>query len=297
MKKDDHINYLIASLQDELWGLTVNTVGSQHIPVNSLYPPKNHPSGYLFSVQKGRILDEYALLYIAHGAGYFFSSESKNVKLNAGTMVLLFPGEWHNYYPDKSIGWDEYWIGFKGKHIDERVKNGFFSKQKEVFHVGSSLEIVELFKRAMHVAKEQQSGYQQILAGIASLLLGLTNSLDKNSSADQVNANEQINKAKMIMFENFHTEISAIDIADKVCMSYSWFRKIFKENTGLSPYQYIQELRIKRGKELLISTTLTSQEIAYKVGYTDPLHFGVAFKKKTGLTPGNYRKTFQGDNK
>lgn len=293
MKKDDHINYLIASSQDELWGLTVNTVGSQHIPVNSLYPTKNHPSGYLFSIQKGRILDEYALVYIAHGTGYFFSSEKNNVKLKAGTMVLLFPGEWHNYYPDKSTGWDEYWIGFKGKHIDERVKNGFFSKQKEVFHVGSSLEIIQLFKSAIHVAKEQQIGYQQILSSIASLLLGLTNALDKNSNVDQINANEQINKAKMIMFENFHTDISAKDIANEVCMSYSWFRKIFKQTTGLSPHQYIQELRMKRSKELLLSTSLTSQEIAYQVGYSDPLHFGVIFKKKTGYTPVNYRKAFR----
>jgi len=293
MKKDNHINYLIASSHDENWGLTVSTVGSQHIPIDTIYPPKNHPSGYLFSIQEGRVLDEYALLYIAHGSGYFSSPERKNVKLNAGSMVLLFPGEWHNYYPDRATGWDEYWIGFKGKHIDERVCNGFFSKQKEIYQVGSSLEIVQLFKSAIHVAKEQKVGYQQILAGIASLLLGLTNSLDKNSTADQANMNEQINKAKVIMFENFQTEISAKDIASSVCMSYSWFRRIFKENTGLSPYQYIQELRIKKGKELLLTTSLTSQEIAYKVGYSDPLHFGVIFKKKTGFAPVLYRKMHQ----
>ncbi|MDR1097256.1 MAG: AraC family transcriptional regulator [Tannerella sp.] len=289
MKKDINIRYLIANEQDKRWGLTVSTVGYQHIEPFSEYPPKNHPERYLFSTRRGRVLDEYVLLYIAHGNGTFTSSLKEDIKIKAGTMVLLFPGEWHNYKPDDDTGWDEYWIGFKGRHINERIINDFFDVQKTVFSVGHSLEIVKLYTMAIDVATEQHFGYQQILSGIASLLSGFTYSLDKKSTDDPKEAIRQINKAKMIMFENSHTDITPEDIAGEICMSYSWFRHLFKKYTGLSPHQYIQELRIRKSQELLLLTALTCQEIAYKVGYDNPLSFSIIFKKKVGLSPNKYR--------
>lgn len=122
MKDDINIKYLISNEQDKLWGVTVNTVGYQHIKPNSVYPPKDHPSEYIFSTRKGRILDEYVLLYITNGSGFFTSSTKEKTKIKTGNMLLLLPGEWHNYEPDHVVGWDEYWIGFKGKYIDDRIK-------------------------------------------------------------------------------------------------------------------------------------------------------------------------------
>jgi AraC-like DNA-binding protein len=292
MKKDVNIKYLIANEQDKRWGLTVSTVGYQHIDPESEYPPKNHPAAYLFSTRRGRILDEYVLLYIAHGSGYFSSFVMEDAEIKAGTMILLLPGEWHNYRPDYQTGWDEYWIGFKGRHIDDHIIHTFFDVQKILYDVGHSLEIVKLYKNAINIATEQPIGYQQVLAGISNLLLGLTYSFDKNSTDDQKKVTQQINKAKVIMFENSHMDIKPEEIAEKICMSYSWFRHLFKKQTGLSPHQYIQELRIRKSKELLVSTTLTCQEIAYKIGYDSPLSFNIAFKKKTGYPPNKYRDMY-----
>ena len=292
MNKDVNIKYLIANEQDRQWGLTVSTVGYQHIDPYSEYPPKNHPDEYRFSTLKGRVLAEYVLLYIAHGNGVFSSSMNENIELKAGTMVMLFPGEWHTYKPDNKTGWDEYWIGFKGRHIDDHVINAFFDLQQMTFDVGHNSEIIRLYSTAINVATEQQAGYQQILSGIANLLLGITYSSSKNPTDDRKKLTQQINKAKLIMHENYHTDITPEDIAKKIYMSYSWFRSIFKKHTGLSPYQYIQELRIQESKDLLVSTMLTCQEIAYKVGYDNPSSFSIVFKKSTGLSPNNYRNLY-----
>jgi len=51
-------------------------------------------------------------------------------------MFILFPDEWHIYHPDRRTGWQEFWIGFSGINIDNRVEGNFFKKQKPIFAVG-----------------------------------------------------------------------------------------------------------------------------------------------------------------
>jgi len=296
MKDSVHIKYLIANEEDILWGLTVNSVGYQHIEPNSPYPPGNHPTRYLFSTEKGRILHEYQLLYISGGKGSFVSGGQKKTQIKEGNMFLLFPGEWHNYMPDASTGWDEYWIGFNGINIDNRIEHGFFSKEKPVFNVGIRDDIVQLYKQAIDIAKEQNTGFQQMLAGVVNYLLGLAYSQNKRSSFEDLKVIKQINTAKIIMYENFTGDITPEEVARRVHMSYSWFRRIFRQYTGFAPSQYLIELRLQRSKELLTNTMLTAQEIAFEVGFENPDYFSTVFKKKIGVTPIKYRENTQGNN-
>ena len=293
MEKEIHFKYLIVNEQDLSWGLTVDTVGFQQISPNSTYPPNNHPKRFLFSTDKGRIIDEYQLLYICKGKGSFISESSKSQSVKEGDLFLLFPEEWHNYKPDNQTGWDVYWIGFNGYTIDNQVEKGFFNKQKPVFKVGINNEIEELYKRAIKIAIEQKSGFQQILAGIVNYLLGLSYSWDKNQFLDNLQVTNQINKAKIIISGNLITGIKAADIARQLNMSYSGFRRIFKEYTGLAPAQYIKELRNQKEKEFLTNTTFSCKEIAIKMGYNNQEYFFTTFKQKTGMTPIQYREFIQ----
>lgn len=291
-----HIKYLIASEQDISWGLTINTVGFQHIGENAPYPPQNHPLRYLFSTEKGRILEEYQLLYIVQGKGFFSSKEQKCVDIHEGQMFLLFPGEWHSYHPDKKTGWDEYWIGFNGLNMDKRVAGGFFKKQKPIYNVRIQDDIVQMYKHAIVVAKEQKTGYQQMLAGIVNLLLGYAYAYDRQSSFENLQVINQINKAKIIMAENLNTGITPEEVAARVQMSYSGFRRIFKQYTRFAPIQYMQELKINKSKELLTNTTMMVKEIAFEVGFNKTEYFYPTFKKRTGYTPDKYREFTQGKN-
>lgn len=92
------------------------------------------------------------------------------------------------------------------------------------------------------------------------------------------------------MMERFGQGISPTDVADNINMGYSKFRRLFKEYTGYAPLQYIQELRLQRSKELLLSTNLSLTEIAEEVGYDNADYFSTAFKKKNRITPAAYRK-------
>lgn len=293
-KKSAYNRYLIANEQDLLWGLTINTVGRQVVEKGEPYPPENHPTRYLFSTDRGRILDEYQLLYISKGTGTFTSQSCKTTEIHEGNIFLLFPGEWHSYKPNPQTGWEEYWIGFKGENIDNRIKNGFFSKQKPIFYVGILEEIVHLYNQAITIARDQRTGFQQMLAGIVNHLLGLAYSLGKYSNFEDMKVTNQINKAKIIFLEKFKTGVQAQQVAEDLNMSYSWFRRIFKEYTGFAPAQYVQELRIHHSKELLTNTNLSVKEVAFEAGFENIEYFCTTFKKRTAYTPVQYREFTQG---
>ena len=87
--------YLIVNDMDRKFGLWVNTVGYQSIPPDSPYPLKEHPSGYFFNAEKGRVLREYQLVYITKGRGLFSSDSTSEKQVCKGRLMVLFPGQWH----------------------------------------------------------------------------------------------------------------------------------------------------------------------------------------------------------
>lgn len=72
-------------------------------------------------------------------------------------------------------------------------------------------------------------------------------------------------------------------------MGYSKFRKLFKSETGYSPHQYHLNLRINKAKELLQTTELNIKEIAYQTGFESEFYFSKLFRKKSGISPTDYR--------
>lgn len=286
--------YLTISPIDQQWGIAVNSVGLQNISENEVYPPQVHPTRYLFSPQNGRVLHEYQLLYITKGQGRFISRSTNMLKVKEGDMFLLFPGEWHNYRPDEETGWNEYWIGFNGRIMDEWIRNGFFQKDNPVLNIGLNEEIIALYKRAIMIADAQEANYQQALAGIVCNLLSMAIYLSRNRDFKRSDISSIINSAKITVQENINT-IRPEDLAEATCMSYSRFRKIFKEYTGFSPLQYIQEVRVTMAKEMLTNTSKSIKEIAFELGYENKDYFFTVFKKLSGMTPVAYRRHTCGD--
>lgn len=282
--------YLIATERDAEWGLTISTVGREIIAPGEAYPTKGHADGYYFDIQKGRTLDEYQLLYQPEGEGVFQSEHIPETRIKAGDIFLLFPGEWHTYHPSATKGWKSYWIGFKGKNIDDRVKAGFLSPEKPIYHVGFSNEILALYEEAYKTAQEEAAYSQQTLAGIVNHLIGTMYSLERNIV---LNKNTQhvdlINKGRLRIRETLEEAVSIQDIALELGISYSSFRKLFKEFTGMAPAMYQQSLRLQRAKELLSTTDESIKEIAYRLNFESPDYFSAKFKNQTGMKPSDFR--------
>lgn len=292
MNESIHLKYLAVSQEDLRWGLAVNSVGFQEVAAGEPYPPSDHPSRYLFSEERGRILSEYQLLYITRGEGRFRSSHvPEPVSVTPGSMFLLFPGEWHTYRPLVETGWKEFWIGFNGAQMEEWVRRGFFTREKPLIKVGLHNDIVRLYMAAIQTASSQQSGFQPLLGGTVAHLLSLARFYHRQETFSDVQ--DKINEAKILIDEQYRT-IKPEEVAHHLCMGYSNFRRVFKEYTGFAPAQYIQEVRINHIKELLTNTTLPLKEIADQCGLEHYDYFFTLFRRITDRTPIEYRNVTQG---
>ncbi len=205
---------------------------------------------------------------------------------------MLYPGERHTYKPDEE-GWTEYWIGFRGVHADEWIKEGFFSKEKPVLDIGMAASIVSLFEDATAIARQERFGCQQLLSGFVLHIIGEIYYRIKNVGLQESKAQRAIDEAKEIMKNNIDTPLNLEGIAGMLNVGYSWFRSNFKKYTGTSPAQYYQHLRYLRAKELLTVSSDTISEIAYNLNFQSSSQFSSFFSKKEGMTPKEYRNAMK----
>ena len=98
-------------------------------------------------------------------------------------------------------------------------------------------------------------------------------------------------KAKKYIEEHFKESLSLDEIADYCFLSKSHFCRIFKNETGLTFKAYLNQVRISSAKVLLKSTSWKNYEIAEHIGFDDTSYFNELFKKSTGMTPNEYRKS------
>ena len=286
------IQYITESERDLRWGLSVCSVGYQSVEPGAPYPPRHHAENYLFNPAAGRVLQEYQLLYVVKGRGMLKTEHAGEFAIEAGTMFLIIPGEWHTYQPDPETGWDEYWIGFKGPNIDQRVAAGFFSAEHPVYRVGNLETAVGLYRDALHAATQQEAYFQQLLCGIVNHLLGLMFMTSINMDyGDEGDVPELINHARTYMQQHIEEDIAMPDVASALNVSYTTFRRLFKHYTGLAPSQYFINLRLHRAKQLLRSTDESIKEISFRLHFENPEYFATLFKKRTGMRPSEFRNS------
>lgn len=288
------VKYLPTGGDHPDWGLSITTAGFQAIAPGSQYPPPGHPEGYSFQPSLGRKLQDYQLVYVTRGTGSFSSATLKSTKIEEGTVFMLFPHEWHTYQPDMNTGWDAYWIGFTGSFTKQAFKQDFLNKNQPVFKPGLKEDLVHLFLKVIELAREERPGYRQAISGATIHLLGLLTYYFKNRSLKDNPVLQKMDKARLIMRENIDGKLKPEEIAASLNIGYSWFRKAFRDYTGLAPAQYHLQLKVQRAKELLQQTSKSIKEIALLLNFDSADYFSSYFKKKTGFTPGEFRELGRG---
>ena len=96
---------------------------------------------------------------------------------------------------------------------------------------------------------------------------------------------QKLRQAIEYIQEHLDQEISLNELAEYLGISRYYFCRLFKQSTGLSPYQYVIQQRVERAKELLLQGKLSLSDIAIACGFTHQSHLNRHFKRLTGVTP------------
>ncbi|MEX0330713.1 MAG: helix-turn-helix domain-containing protein [Puniceicoccaceae bacterium] len=279
--------YLPPDKQSRHWGWRLLDAGRQSIPPQAPYPVPGHPLGYLFGKAGKRTLDEFQIIFITAGNGTFESKSAPLTTVGSGDALLLFPHEWHRYRPDPETGWNEYWLGFRGQDA-ERVMGTFFDPASPIRHPAQTDEIIRLFEQMLHWLKNPVAGIEQVLASHVPLILAFLQSGSLHQGTSGMDDSQLVQVAKSRILQNISSRTDLADLARSLGISYSKFRALFKEQTGYSPREFENLIKLNRARDLLQSGNYSVSSTADALGYTSVYYFSRAFKRQFGQSPRNW---------
>jgi AraC-like DNA-binding protein/mannose-6-phosphate isomerase-like protein (cupin superfamily) len=284
----NYYRYLPVGNREIVWGHYLFSAGHATIAAGSAYPPSGHPKSHAFDWQKGRRLSEYQILFIADGEGEFEDQSGRNISVGAGDAILLFPNVWHRYRPKRETGWSEYWVSLAGPTVDGWVKGGIISPELPVIHIKDRLLLVDAYTRILDHIRHERPGYSQLIAAEASTIVANIVVAERSEGmADELV--DKIRNAKHFLEEEVGQLPEMRQLAARLHLSTSHFYRLFKEQTGLSPYQYHLQIRINRARDLLRTTQLSIKQIASMLGFSNTYHFSKTFKGRIGMSPSRWR--------
>jgi AraC family transcriptional regulator len=102
-----------------------------------------------------------------------------------------------------------------------------------------------------------------------------------------------LRRAKEFLQDEMNRNPGITELSAAVGMNVHHFSRMFKRSTGLPPHQYLGNIRLERAKRLLAEGRAPIIEIAYEIGYANPSQFSSFFRKRTGLSPTEFRRSAQ----
>lgn len=285
----NYSKYFAVSEDDKSWGIHTLDCGTSLIQPKKQFPLPEHPESYRLTWERGRILDEFQMIYLLEGKGVFQSKASGLIKIEAGSIILIYPETWHRYKPEAESLWHTYWVGFNGTLAHQFIQKLDLTRENPVKVIGYQKKIIQIYLDFIETSQIEYTGYQQVFVGEIIKLIGLIHAIHRKSEFKQKDVDRIVQEAKIILMQN-NMNISMEEVADELNMGYSSFRKLFRDYTGIAPGQYQMQYKINKAISLLNEGKSSIKKIASDLEFESSQYFARIFKKKTGKSPLEYRQ-------
>jgi AraC-like DNA-binding protein len=110
---------------------------------------------------------------------------------------------------------------------------------------------------------------------------------------EQLNRFQRLAPAIRYLEQHFREQVQLAELANVCELSATHIHRLFQRLLRMSPSEYLLALRLQEARRLLTSTELSLSAIALNTGFFDQSHFTKRFRKMTGMTPTQFRKTFR----
>lgn len=230
------------------------------------------------------VRNHYLIHYVISGKGTFYCGTNKYT-VKSGQIFVIIPNTIVKYQADEHNPWHYIWATFTGDEVKEIFNSVGISNLNPVITLTNGAEVLQLLRS---MPKERSSDLAENMR-FKSQLYDFMSLLVASFKSNEKQQNSYYDIAVRYIKSHFFEELSVDEISAFIGISRKYLYALFKKECGKSPKDYIVDYRIKKACELLKRNDLTISNIAFSVGYRDPLTFSKIFKQKTGLSPTDYK--------
>ena len=230
------------------------------------------------------------LFYVIGGKGQFLVTD-RSFTITAGDMVIVNPHVEHTETSLAASPLEYIVMGIEGLELNMDDGSDHSFCIINFYDDGSDVQFY--LKTMLKEIEQKDMGFETLCQDLLDILLikllrktkfsKVLSSTQESLSSDTVALRRYI--------ENHYREPLTLDLlAQNVHMNKFHLAHMFSKEFGLSPFNYIQQLRIQESKELLSTTDYPLSQIAGMCGFSSPSYFSQRFRSSTGISPAEYRK-------
>jgi AraC family transcriptional regulator of arabinose operon len=240
----------------------------------------NESDSYVTKRPQG--MEDWLITYTLSGQGYFTVGK-KTIYCNANQVVLIRPGTPHHYGTSPGETWKFVWAHFSTQLLETNLLPLEELIIQSIDTTSKRIRIYRAFKKVISDSRERSDLWHELCknALIEILLLLAVNRSKKTDPRIQETLN--------LLSERMQEPIKIEKLAKMVGISSSRLSHLFKENTGLSIIETVNQMRLDQAALLLQHTNRTALEISLDVGFMNYNHFASLFHTRYGVNPSKLR--------
>lgn len=234
--------------------------------------------------------ETYGLFIVTAGKGIFIIDGVK-YPVNRGNSVMLFPYSRIEVTAYSGMIFEYKWVELRGFEVAVMISRTNFSRNRPV-----APEIpVDNFFSYFDVDADGSDKVYSACRTNGRILILLSYYIQYYPSEKTTETN-YVMQARDYIEKNFRDVSCTVSkVAEKIQIDRTYLYRLFKEETGLSVIEYINNCRIRRACSMLSNTSAQIKDVALSVGFSDQLYFSKVFRKIRGITPTEYRKEHEKD--
>lgn len=222
----------------------------------------------------------YTFEYVISGQGTVIENDQV-IYPKEGDVYIMHPHKNLNYFSDKNNPWKKIWINVEGNLVKELLT----AYGLEDVLLIPNFKRSDFLERILMTAEQGNCTPGNIALPLHEFIAALSEFVNSKGN------NTPAHTMKEYITHNIDKNITLDDLCSLVHLSKSRTIQIFRKEFNITPYTYIMNSKSQMASALLIKTDLPVNEIALRLGFSNPHNFSSFFKKITGTTPGAYRQS------
>ena len=241
------------------------------------------------------IRNHFLFHYVISGQGVLDSTPKNGVTnryyLEENQGFLICPGQVNTYSASEKHPWKYVWLEFDGLRASEHLSSAGLDISQPLYRPKTPAMGEAVRDLMLYIADHSESSSLHLIGHLFLFLDALIESSATRREFGGAQLRDfYIQEAITFIEQNYQRDLTVEEIADVCKLNRSYFSKLFKENMGCPPQEFLIHYRMTKAADALIIGDESVGDIGVSVGYPNLLHFSRAFKGVYGMSPREYRQ-------